>query len=408
MNEKESERLKAAKIGILLFGIVSLLGDIVYEGARGIVPSYLEFLGASAVLVGLVGGFGDFLGYALRLLSGFLADSTRAYWTFIFIGYGLIGAIPFLGIPLGLEIAIVLVLTERVGKAFRSPSRDTVLSFISKGVGAGKAFGIHELLDQIGAIIGPLIVTVIIGVTGNNYNMSLGFLAIPFLMLIVVLTCTYKRVGPTIFIPEKPKAARERYKLGKSFYIYSLAVFLNTAGLIPASLILFKATEIFKPTGMLWVVPLVYLIIQCVDAPVALISGILYDKFGRKVLFSSFVLSLFPALLVMIETQVISLFGAAIFFGVVLGMQESIYRAAVADLTPISSRGLAYGIFNTVYGVGFVLSGLVYGTFTDLRAPFIWSLVFVVVIQCFAMLFLARSFSSIRQSTSEIASASAR
>ena len=68
---------KSAYISIILFGIVSLMGDVVYEGARGIVPSYLEFLGASAVIVGLVGGLGDFLGYALRFVSGF----------FIFLGY---------------------------------------------------------------------------------------------------------------------------------------------------------------------------------------------------------------------------------------------------------------------------------------------------------------------------------
>ena len=78
---------KNAYIGILLFGIVSLMGDVVYEGARGILPTYLKFLGASAVIVGLVGGLGDFLGYALRLVSGFLADTTRAYWFFIFLGY---------------------------------------------------------------------------------------------------------------------------------------------------------------------------------------------------------------------------------------------------------------------------------------------------------------------------------
>ena len=395
MNEKDSDRRKAAQNGILLFGIVSLLGDIVYEGARGIVPSYLEYLGASAILVGLVGGLGDFLGYGLRLISGYLADSTRAYWIFIFLGYGLIGAIPFLGIPLGVEMAILLVMAERIGKAFRSPSRDTVLSLISKDIGAGKAFGLHELVDQIGAIIGPLIMTVFIGITSNNFNFTFGLLAIPFLMLIAVLTYTYKRVSPTVIIAERPKVTGEKYKLGKPFYIYSIAVLLNTAGLIPAALILFKATVTFDPIGLLWVVPLVYLIIQCVDAPIAFVSGILYDKFGRKVLFSSFLLSLFPALLAMMDTQVILLLMAAIIFGVVLGMQESIYRAAVADLTPISSRGLAYGIFNTAYGIGFVLSGLVYGAFTDFRVPFFWSLIFVVVIQCFAIILLAKSFPSI-------------
>jgi len=126
---------KNAYLGILLLGIVSLMGDFVYEGSRGIVPGYLEFLGATAAIVGLVGGLGEFLGYTVRLVSGFLADTTRAYWLFIFIGYALIVSIPLLGLQLGLGIAITLVLLERLGKAFRAPSRDTVLSIISKDVG---------------------------------------------------------------------------------------------------------------------------------------------------------------------------------------------------------------------------------------------------------------------------------
>ena len=171
-------------MGILLLGIVSLLGDIVYEGSRGLVPDYLKFLGATAVVVGLVGGLGDFIGYALRLVSGFLVDATRAYWIFILVGYGLIASIPLLGIATGLEIAILLVLLERLGKALRAPSRDTVLSIISRGVGAGKAFGFHELLDQIGAIIGPALVAVAMFYSSNNFRLTFSFLLIPFIMLL--------------------------------------------------------------------------------------------------------------------------------------------------------------------------------------------------------------------------------
>lgn len=81
---------KTAYLAILTFGIVSMLGDIVYESGRGIAPDYLLFLGASALIVGIVTGAGEFLGYAARLVSGSLADKSRAFWLFIFAGYGLI------------------------------------------------------------------------------------------------------------------------------------------------------------------------------------------------------------------------------------------------------------------------------------------------------------------------------
>ena len=369
--------------GILLLGIVSLMGDVVYEGSRGIVPSYLGFLGATAVVVGLVGGLGDFLGYALRLVSGFLADTTRAYWLFIFIGYGLIVSIPLLGISLGLEIAVILVLLERLGKAFRSPSRDTVLSIISKDVGAGKAFGIHELLDQIGAIFGPFMVAFLMLLTNNNYNFTFIFLFIPFLALLAVLVYTHKRISSRITVALPQKTEGESKKLTKPFYIYTFAVLLNTVGLIPYTLILYKASEILQPTQQ-WIVPLIYLLIQGVDAPMALIAGYAYDKFGISVLIMPFILSMFPPLLAMASTELSMIVVSAAIFGLVLGTQESIYRAAVSELAPISARGTAYGIFNTAYGVGFLISGTIYGLLMMLKPTFIAIIFYAVITQIIA------------------------
>jgi MFS family permease len=381
-----------AYLSILLLGIVSLMGDVVYEGSRGIVPSYLEFLGASAVIVGLVGGLGDFLGYALRLVTGFLADTTRAYWLFILLGYGLIVSIPLLGIPLGLEMAVLLILLERLGKALRSPARDTVLSIISKDVGAGKTFGLHELLDQTGAIVGPLLVTALMLRSNDNYNYTFGFLFLPLLMLLVVLAYTYRRIGTKAIVPETPKTGGKNEKLAKPFYTYTFAVLLNSAGLITYTLILYRASTILQPTQQ-WIVPLIYLLIQGVDAPTALIAGYAYDKFGIAVLLVPFLLSAFPPLLTMFDAQLSTLIAAAALFGLVLGMQESIYRAAVSELTPISSRGTAYGIFNTAYGVGFLISGAVYGFLLELSIPFVVVIFYVLITQIVAtaLLFSVRS-----------------
>ncbi|RLI14710.1 MFS transporter [Candidatus Bathyarchaeota archaeon] len=386
---QKSKHLKDAYLGIILLGIVSLMGDVVYEGARGIVPSYLEFLGASYFVVGLAFGLGDFLGYSLRLLSGFLADATHAYWVFIFLGYGLIVSIPFLGFSTSLEIAIILVLLERLGKAFRSPSRDTVLSVISKGIGAGKAFGIHELLDQIGAIIGPLMVAFLM-FSSDDYHYTFKFLFIPFVILLAALTYTFKRIGAKTIIEGEKAEGRRKGRLEKPFYIYTLAVLLNTVGLITYALILGKASEILKPSEQQWIVPLIYLLIQGVDASVALIAGYSYDKFGIKVLTIPFILSIFPSLLVMGSSELSTILIAAVFAGLVLGMQESIYRAAVSELTPIYLRGTAYGIFNTAYGVGFLISGAIYGFLMDVNAPLFAVAIYTFVTQLIATVFLLK------------------
>jgi MFS family permease len=382
--------LRSAYASIILLGIVSLMGDVVYEGSRGLVPDYLKFLGASAVVVGLVGGIGEFLGYSVRLVSGVLADTTRAYWLFIFLGYGLIASIPFLGFVGGWEIAIILVLLERLGKALRSPARDTVLSIVSKDVGTGKAFGLHELLDQIGAVAGPLIVAVLMFYSSNNYRQAFSFLLLPFLMLLAALVYTYKKIGSKTIT--EPKVTSEKGKaLGKPFYIYTFAVALNTIGLIPVALILYKASIILQPEHQQWIVPLIYLLIQGVDAPAALLSGHAYDKLGIKVLTLPFILSLFPPLLAMGGSGLSTVIIASVFFGIVLGMQESIYRAAVTEFAPISSRGTAYGIFNTAYGVGFLISGGIYGLLIDFNTPSTIILVFVILTQASAITALLRA-----------------
>jgi MFS family permease len=386
---------RSVYVAILLLGIVSLLGDVVYEGSRGLVPDYLAFLGASAFIIVFVGRFGEFLGYALRLVSGVLADTTKAYWVFIFLGYGLIVGIPLLGFTNLWWIAIILVLLERIGKAVRSPARDAVLSIVSKGVGAGKAFGIHELLDQIGAILGPLIVAALMFYSGNNYGLTFSFLLVPFLALVAFLAFTYNKVGHSKpFDVEKVEEKRENSgKLGGAFYIYTSAVLLNTVGLIPYELILLKASAILQPTNQQWIVPLIYMLIQGIDAPTALFAGFSYDKFKIKVLALPFILSIFPTLFAMVNADLTALLFAAVFFGLVLGMQESIYRAAVSEFAPISSRGTAYGIFNTAYGVGMLASGFVYGLIATFNPPYAAIVLYILVVQAAAVVLLVKAYS---------------
>jgi MFS family permease len=374
----------SAYTAILLLGIVSLMGDIVYEGSRGLVPDYFKFLGATAFIVGLVGGLGEFIGYALRLISGVLADTTRAYWFFIFIGYGLIISIPLLGLVNSLELAISLILLERIGKALRSPSRDTVLSIASKDLGAGKAFGIHEFLDQMGAVAGPLIVAFLMFYTSNNYSLTFSSLLLPFFILFAVLFYTHRRIGSKT-AGESKVGMEGRVVLEKPFYIYTFAVVLNTVGLIPAALILYKASALFQLEQKQWMVPLIYLLIQGVDAIAALLAGYAFDKFGIKILTLSFFLSLFPSLFAVGFQGLHALIIASIFFGIVLGMQESIYRAAVSQLAPLASRGTAYGIFNTAYGVSFLISGAIYGLMIDYSASLIAVLLFVISMQAAAI-----------------------
>ena len=385
---------KVAYFAILLFGLISLFGDIIYEGARGIISPYLEFLGATAFIVGIVAGIGDFVGYALRLLSGYLADVKRTYWIFVFIGYGLLIAVPLLAfasfspalIPAWL-IASILVIMERLGKAIRTPARDTLLSVTTKGVGAGKAFGFHELMDQLGAIIGPAIMTVVLYVTMNNYFIAFSAMFIPYAILMFVLFAGYTKLKPitSAALRETKIGSKTRAQpLPSKFLIYTTAVFFNTAGLLHALLILYIASHFLNMPA--WEASILFLIIQGVDALIAPLIGIAYDRAGVKVLMVPFALSVFPAIFAFSLTRT-AIYVAAVFFGLILGMQESVYRAAVADMTPVEVRGSAYGIFSTVYGVGFLVSGTVFGLLID-YASYPLAIMYAVIAQIIGIMLL--------------------
>ena len=136
---------------VVLLGVVSLFADMTYEGARSIAGPYLALLGASGTIVGLVAGFGELMGFALRLLSGYLVDKTGQYWGLTIIGYGInMVAVPLLALAGHWELAAFFIIAERMGKAIRTPARDAMLSHATAEMGRGWGFGLHEAFDQVG------------------------------------------------------------------------------------------------------------------------------------------------------------------------------------------------------------------------------------------------------------------
>ncbi|HHL41036.1 MAG TPA: MFS transporter [Candidatus Bathyarchaeota archaeon] len=378
-----------AYVAILLMGIVSMLGDIVYESGRGVAPDYLYFLGASAFLVGVTSGVGELVGYGMRLISGPLADRTHAYWLFIFLGYGLIISIPAMGFTSNIWIVMGLVIAERLGKALRSPSRDVVVSVVSKGVGAGKAFGLHEFIDQIGAVLGPAFLGFIMLRTANDFGFSLKSLTPFYLLMMVVLYLTYRRIRGTVEETTKHTKVTEG-ELSRGFWLYSGSVLLNTIGLMPVALILYNGARILESSGQLWLVPFLYVIVQLVDAPMALVAGHLYDKIGVKLLMVPFMLSVLPFMF-QLFSGLPGVVLACIAYGLVLGMQESTYRAAITDLVPLSKQGSAYGYFNVMLGAGTFISGAIFGYLLDASTSPMLILGFVAASQLVAILLLRKA-----------------
>jgi len=369
---------------VILLSIVSLFADMTYEGARSITGPYLAILGASGTIVGIVAGFGELIGYSLRLVSGYISDKTGKYWTITLLGYGInLLAVPLLALAGRWEIAAVLIITERLGKAIRTPARDAMLSHATANVGRGWGFGLHEAMDQMGAMLGPLIVAGVLYFRGG-YQMSFGVLLVPALLALSVLAAArllYPR--PRAF--EEGAVKLESNVFPKVFWLYLAAVALIAAGYVDFPLIAyhFKRLSIVSDD---WI-PIFYAVAMGVDAFAALLFGRLFDRIGISILIVAALTSSIFAPLVFMGGFYFALLGMAL-WGVGMGAQESIMRAAIAGMVSMDRRGSAYGIFNTGYGIFWFLGSALMGILYDISIPYLIIFSLLIQLSSIPLLFL--------------------
>ena len=203
-------RLSPAVKFVLMVGAMSFFADFTYEGSRSIIGQYLGLLGAGALAISVVTGFGELLGYGLRLFSGRGADRTGLYWPITIAGYILqMSVVPLLALAGSWEVAAVLIILERVGKAIRNPPRDAMLSHAAKEMGYGWGFGVHEALDQSGALFGPLLIALIIAATNHDYKTAFAALAVPAALTLSLLAVA-RLLYPQATGPRGRSAQRQR------------------------------------------------------------------------------------------------------------------------------------------------------------------------------------------------------
>ncbi|MGZ6164363.1 MAG: MFS transporter [Myxococcaceae bacterium] len=366
-----TDLVRRARAFVITMGVVALFGDMTYEGARGLVGPYLGLLGASAVGVGVAAGAGELAGYALRLVSGWLADRTRAHWLLTIVGYSFnLVVVPGLALAGSWEVAVALVIGERVGKAIRSPARSTLVSYAARRAGEGASFGLEEALDQIGAVAGPLLTALAIAARPGSapldaYRLAFGVLAVPALAtLVLVLAARRSFPAPEEFEPPPEPA---RVGLGPSFRLLVAAAALVGLGFADWALIAFHAGR----SGLvaLQLLPVLYAGAMALDGVAALAFGRAFDRRGPGVLALSCLVGAGAAPLVFLGGSVGALLAGAALWAVAMGAQESIYKAAVARLVPPAQRGRAYGLFFAGFGVAWFVGSTAMGWLYEHSRP---------------------------------------
>ncbi len=374
-----SATLSSAYAFIVLFGVVSLFSDMTHEGARSITGPFLSSLGLSAAAVATIAGFGELVGYALRFVSGYLSDKTRRYWLVTGIGYAVnLLSVPLLAISGNWVVAAGLMILERAGRAIRNPARDAMLSHATSETGHGKGFGLHEALDQIGATAGPLIVTAVLAAHGSMRR-AFAWLLVPALAALSVLLYTRLRYPKPATLEAAAKENIRGAHFPKSFWLYLIASALVAAGFVdyPVLALHFQKADVMKDS----LIAVYYAIAMGTDAVAALAFGWLYDRIGIKTLIISTLLSMFFPVFAFLGSRWFALVGV-ILWGIGMGAQESIMRAAIAHYSHKEKRATAYGFFNMIYGIAWFAGSAAFGLLYDnvsVPAAVIFSLVLQAV-----------------------------
>lgn len=347
-----------------------------HEGARAITGPFLASLGASGAIVGFVAGFGELMGYSVRLLSGVLADKTKRYWTITFTGYLInLFAVPALALAGSWQMVAVLMILERTGRAIRNPARDVMLSHASSAVGHGKAFGVHEALDQIGAVLGPLIVGTVYFYSGS-YKNSFAVLLIPAILAIAILVVARIRYPKTSQLELKVNSDSSlNYK--QFFWLYLMAISFIAAGFADYPLIAYHFSKTNQVSEQ-WI-SVLYAVAMGVDALAALLLGPLFDKHGLKVLIGSTLAAMLFAPFVFTGNLYTALLGMA-FWGVGMVAQESLVRAVLSAVLPSGKKATGFGLFNAVFGLCWFLGSFFMGWLYDV------SLVSLIIFSMLAQL----------------------
>lgn len=358
-----AQRSKALRF-VLVIGILSLFADFTYEGARGIVGPYMGLLGASALVISSVTGFGELAGYGLRLLSGQAADRSQSFWPIIVTGYVVqMAAVPALALTHTWPQAAALVILERIGKGLRNPPRDALLAHAGQTLGGyGWVFGLHQVLDQTGAVLGPLLVSAVLA-WRHEFKLAFAMLLVPALInlsLVLLARKTYPR--PQEFVPVRHAEGMTRSGYDRRFWLYLAAACLVAAGFADFPLLAFHMHQQDRFSGLQ--VSVAYALAMATAGGGSLLFGHWYDRWGLRVLLPLTVAGALFAPLVFLGGTAAMWLGVAL-WGVGMGVHESIIPAAVAPMVQPQQRAGAYGLFTAGYGLawflGSVIIGLLYG-----------------------------------------------
>ena len=376
---------------VLVLGIVNLFADVTYEGASSINGQFLGLLGASAAAIGVISGIGEFLGYSLRFVSGYFTDRTGKYWLVTFTGYAInLFAVPALALAGNWQVAAGLMIAERVGRAIRKPTVEAMLSYTTNSLGKGWVYALNNALDQTGAVIGPLLMSLVL-LLKEDYRIGYTVLLVSAVLALATLAVAQMYFPKPSALEAGPSAATAK-GFTASYWLYMCGGAFVAAGLVSFELISFHFSKTDSVTRE-WI-PLLFALAMAVDGISGLIFGRLFDKVGMPVVYLAIFLSSLFAPLVFFGTFTLAVVGMVL-WGIGFGAQDSLFKSIIAGMLPEGRRNLAFGLYYTGYGTGWLVGSVTTGFLYEWSLPFLVGFSVAIQLISLPVFFVATKIRSV-------------
>lgn len=352
-------QLKHLPAAVWLIGLISLLNDTASEMIYPLVPLYLaSVLMAGPRALGLIEGVAEATSSLLKLFSGVIVDRTRRAKPWVVAGYALAGfGRPLMALATSWFGVLVLRFADRVGKGLRTSPRDALLAASVAPEIRGLAFGLHRAMDNAGAVLGPLLAALFLG---------LGWALRDIFLITIVPALLCLGLALMLREPAHPPVSRPPFNwnmadLPPAFRRYLLAVGLFTLGNSSNMFLLLRAKELGLPEAQ---VPLAWAAVSAIAMLFSTPLSALSDRVGRLrlILAGWLAYGIFYLGLGLLPTGTpLTLFGLFAFYGIFMAATEGVEKALVADLAPKHLLGTAYGWFHLVSGVMLLPASLLFG-----------------------------------------------
>ena len=348
-------------------GIVSLFMDLSSEIIHALLPLFLTTtLGVSVAMVGLIDGIAEATASISKVFSGYISDRIGRRKPLILLGYGL-GALskPLFALAGSAPVVLGARFADRIGKGLRGAPRDALVADVTPAAIRGRAFGLRQSLDTVGAFAGPLLAIGLMAVFANDMRLVFWVAVVPAILAVLcVIFGVEERIDHAAPKPERPPISfADLKRLERPFWgVVALGVIFTLARFSEAFLILKASSEGLSLTYA----PTVLVAMNVVYALGAYPAGIASDHVSARGLLGWGLVSLIAADLVLaLVSGLAGAFAGIALWGVHMALTQGLMAKLVADQAPAELRGSAFGLFNLATGIALLAASVVAGLLWD-------------------------------------------